>query len=212
MTFTLKHFKNLVKNTPFWPYLYRIKLHADHLLWILRGKPAPPPHLIKQQTVKYYAQKYSLYCFIETGTYLGEMIDAVKDVFSKILSVELGADLYKKAEARFAEHNHIRILQGDSAVVLHELMKSTDEPCLFWLDAHYSEGITAKGNKESPIQQELEIIFQNSNMINHVILIDDARCFTGDFDYPAISEIQEWARDAGFGTFKVDHDIIRICR
>lgn len=62
------------------------------------GKPIPPPHLIKQETVKEYAHKFSIDILIETGTYLGDMVFAMKDVFSQIYSIELDSDLCMKAK------------------------------------------------------------------------------------------------------------------
>ena len=43
------------------------------------------------------------------------------------------------------------ILQGDSTDVLPEVVEKMDEPTLFWLDGHYSGGITASGEQETPI-------------------------------------------------------------
>lgn len=39
--------------------------------------------------------------FIETGTYLGDMVWAMKDVFKQIYSIKLSDDLYKKAVKKF---------------------------------------------------------------------------------------------------------------
>jgi hypothetical protein len=42
--------------------------------WINQGKPVPPPHAFKEQTVKEYASKYSTRVLVEAGTYLGQMV------------------------------------------------------------------------------------------------------------------------------------------
>ncbi len=80
---------------------------------------------------------------------------------------------------------------------------------MFWLDGHYSAGFTAKGELETPILAELETILQNN--LNHIILIDDARCFTGNNDYPT----KEYLKTYVLGkqkNYKMDviDDIIRF--
>jgi len=64
-------------------------------LWKLKGRPVPVPHAVKQTIIKHYEAKYKLPIFIETGTYMGEMIDAVLDLFPKIISIEFDPDLVK---------------------------------------------------------------------------------------------------------------------
>jgi len=85
-----------------------------------------------------------------------------------------------------------------------------EKPCLFWLDGHYSGGNTAKGEKETPIMEELRQICAHP-VKNHLILIDDAREFTGQNDYPTIESLRTFvgARLPGYG-FDVKDDIIRI--
>lgn len=180
--------------------------------WELAGRPIPTPHAVKQMTIKEYADQYGTDIFVETGTYLGEMLDAVKYSFKKIYSIELSAELSKRAEKKFSRHKHIEIFEGDSSAVLSEILNYINEPCLFWLDAHYSEGITARGEKETPILDELKRIF-NHSINNHIILIDDARCFKGQGDYPALEELKELIinRYPDF-VFTVKDDIIRAHR
>ena len=91
-----------------------------------------------------------------------------------------------------------------------ELLHDIHEPALFWLDGHYSGGFTARGDKETPVEAELRAILAHP-VKGHVILIDDARCFTGVNDYPPISAMQRWVQEANAGyTCEVDTDIIRI--
>ena len=151
-----------------------------------------------------------MHVFVETGTYLGEMVNAVKDVFDQIYSIELGVELYQNAKTRFAGIRHITIIQGDSAEVLNEVMAHLNQPCLFWLDSHYSGGITVKGELETPIRKEFSHVFGHSIRSRHVILIDDARCFTGEHDYPTIEQLRDMSKSAGFDSFEVKDDIIRI--
>jgi hypothetical protein len=90
------------------------------------------------------------------------------------------------------------------------ILSSINEPILFWLDGHYSGGETAKGEANTPILKELEFILRHP-IKNHVILIDDARCFIGENDYPTLRELAVFV--SGINNelnFTVENDIIRI--
>jgi hypothetical protein len=189
-------------------------LHLNKTLieikWRINNKPTPPPHFIKQRIIKNYAKKYSLKVFIETGTYLGETVMSVRNKFSKIFSIELNKPLFERATNLFINNSHIKILQGDSSIVLSSILPTINEPALFWLDGHYSAGITSKGNLNTPILKELESIL-NHKIKNHVILIDDARCFIGKDDYPTITELELFVKNINQKiSFEVNNDIIRI--
>jgi hypothetical protein len=133
-------------------------------------------------------QRSGYQLFVESGTYLGAMVEAQKSKFRKIYSIELGEFLHRDAVKLFEKDTHIEILCGDSGDVLVELIKSVKEPAIFWLDGHYSAGITAMGKKECPIYEELQAIF-SGDFYKHIILIDDARLFTGANDYPTQNEL-----------------------
>src|SRR5450631_4321302 len=66
--------------------------------WKAKGKPSPPPQIIKRLAIKEYAKKNSIRVFIETGTYLGETLDYLKPFFRKLISIELDEKLHKKAQ------------------------------------------------------------------------------------------------------------------
>jgi hypothetical protein len=179
--------------------------------WKQDGCPAPPPHAIKRQVIEAYRQQYQLKVLIETGTFMGDMVAACKEKFDKVYSIELSEKLYHKAVKRFAKDSNVQILCGDSAVKLPEILTTLSQPCLFWLDGHYSGGITAKGNVECPVIDELHAIYKHRS--DHVILIDDARLFNGTHDYPTIAEIEKLI--AGYNlqcTITVENDSIRIIK
>lgn len=187
------------------------KIHHDIISeWIIGGKRMPPPHLIKQLAIKNEKDVSGYNILVETGTYLGDMVEVQKHVFEKVYSIELGVELYSNAVQKFEADKNVFILQGDSSVVLKELMPKILEPAIFWLDGHYSAGITARGEKECPIFEELTAIF-GAKELNHIILIDDARLFNGTNDYPSIEELVEFMDDKN-KTFSltIKDDIIRI--
>ena len=207
-------FKRFLKRIFIYPLILKVKLEREKRMiinnWKKMGEPIPPPNLIKQEIVEEYARKFSIQILIESGTYLGDMVFAMKNIFSEIHSIELDTNLYKKAKKRFTNIENIHIIQGDSSKVLPELLTLINQPCLFWLDAHYSGGITAKGNLNTPIMIELKSIFSHKTK-NHVILIDDARCFIGREDYPTIKALKEFVtKNLPDYLFEVKNDIIRI--
>jgi hypothetical protein len=138
------------------------------------------------------------------------MVHAMRKTFSTIISFELDQTLAAQARERFANDNQIEIVQGDSGKLLGERLANINEPCLFWLDGHYSGGITARGTLETPIKNELAAILSHP-IDGHVILIDDARCFTGENDYPTLDELRSFVAERKPNhKFSVEHDVIRI--
>jgi hypothetical protein len=178
-------------------------------VWTKKGSPVPPPHLVKQKAIKEYQEKTGNVYLIETGTYLGDMVEAQKKNFKKIYSIELSDFLQKKAQKRFKRNKNIKIVLGDSGKVLPQILENIYEPAIFWLDGHYSAGVTAKGDKECPIFEELNAIFK-SKKLDHVLLIDDARLFTGKGDYPTIEELTQFVKSKNERyQLEVKDDIIR---
>jgi hypothetical protein len=192
------------------PRLRKWKHRWDVVLWKRRGKRAPVPHLVKQAIVREHAKQFELRTLVETGTYLGDMVWATIDIFDEIYSIELDEFLFRRAQAQFSNFDHVRILQGESVGALPEVLTRITRPCLFWLDAHYSGGVTARGTTETPIMEELECILGAPSM-NHVMLIDDARCFVGANGYPTMEQVKELvARKRPGWLFESADDIIRV--
>jgi hypothetical protein len=178
--------------------------------WLQDGKPVPPPHIYKQQTIKEYQKWFNLQILVETGTYMGDMVLATNKLFEQVYSVELEKTLAKKAQDKFKFFKHIQIMQGDSSDELPNILSKIQDPALFWLDGHYSEGITAKGRLSTPIIQELTHIL-NHFVKDHVILIDDARCFNGKDDYPTLEELKTFVNNKRpSAAIEIKDDIIRI--
>jgi hypothetical protein len=112
--------------------------------------------------------------------------------FDQVYSIEISQELARRAQLRFAQDPHVHIIENDSAFALRDLVPTLGEPALFWLDGHYSGGNTGKGIKETPIMEELETIL--SSPLHHVILVDDARCFGKEKDYPSLAELEVFVR------------------
>ncbi|HEY6505837.1 MAG TPA: hypothetical protein VIZ28_17805 [Chitinophagaceae bacterium] len=178
--------------------------------WEQDGKPLPPPHTVKQEAIQYYQKRSGYNVLVETGTYKGDMIFAQKEFFKKIYSIELSQALFERAKKRFSGQASVSLKQGNSGDVIATVLAELQEPAIFWLDGHYSGGITATIEKHSPINEEIQALIAN-NRLQHIILIDDARIFVGEQGYPTIEEMKELtAKYFPSYYFSVDEDIIRL--
>ncbi len=205
--------RELIRRTPLYGALRARRLQGLHQAWIKDGRRIPPSHVFKQSVVRETAGSRGLRILVETGTYLGDMIAAAKDLFDEIYSIELNPKFYDIARKRFARTRHVRIVLGDSGEVLGRVLSGIKGPCLFWLDGHYTRGKFAiKGDRETPIEKELRHIARHPLKLEHVILIDDARDYTGTGGYPSIETLKAWAEGEGFADFAVEDDIIRVSR
>lgn len=207
----LSKIKEIAKATPFYSFMKARREKKVLRKWESdTQRKGPLPHILKQFTVKDYAYKYGCGTLVETGTYEGDMVKACLPSFSKIYSIELDKTLFEKAVNTFRSKSNVKILNGDSGVKLPEILREVNNRCVFWLDGHYSAGITAKGELDTPIAKEIESIF-NHNIPDHVILIDDARCFDGTNDYPQRDKfIEELYNRKQNIKVEVYNDIIRI--
>jgi len=188
-------------------YAYKsIAAPGEYFWWRLRGsRSLRIPHLVKQRAVAQFAREFDLHILVETGTHFGQMLNAQKNLFREIHSIEMDSWKVRLAKKRFARCQNIRIYEGDSAKVLPEVITKIKEPCLFWLDAH-------DGDRSSPIRAELDCIYKHP-VAGHVMLIDDAPCFDGRTDYPKVEELQRQAAAEYPGCVaEVKEGIIRIYR
>src|SRR5690606_34198623 len=73
----------------------------EYLHYLGQGTHLPVTHKIKQNNVQKYGKENNYQVFVETGTYLGDMVEAQKKHFKQLISIELGEDLFNKAVDRF---------------------------------------------------------------------------------------------------------------
>ncbi len=178
--------------------------------WNSRRCP-PAPRVVKQALIRRFARATGIRTFIETGTFFGDMVEAVQGEFSRVYSIELEPALCRRAAERFKALSHVTIVEGDSSTALVGILGGLDERCLLWLDGHYSGGVTARGTSDTPIRAELARVLSHP-VRDHVVLIDDARLF-GSGDYPTIDELAAGVRTARpEWSVAVEDDIIRIGR
>jgi len=204
---------NLAKRTPLYDVVVRLRLRRELAAWYRRGRSPPAPHLVKQALVADYAARFGVATLVETGTYMGTMVHAMRRRFQRIVSIELDPYLAERATRRFAASPHVRILRGDSAARLANVLETLTEPALFWLDAHYSGGITSRTALDTPVATEVRRILEHPVADRHVVLIDDARLFDGTHDYPSLDELRALvASKRPELTVEVADDVIRVHR
>ncbi len=98
--------------------------------------------------LKKYASAAEYDIAIETGTLFGVSARRLSRHFPLVYTIEIQRELYERAAAKFKDNDRVRVLFGDSKLVLRELLKDIRRPCLFYLDAHFS-GDRATNWKES---------------------------------------------------------------
>jgi len=125
--------------------------------------------------------------FIETGTYMGGTTKWASVHFKKVHTIELSEVLYNKVKDELLAKGNIVPHLGDSRDVLPEILKNTNDNIIFWLDGHYSAGITAGKDDPCPLLKELEIILSRNN--DDIILIDDARGLLDGEGWPTIVQL-----------------------
>ena len=183
--------------------------------WRMEGLDFPMPPAIKRAVILRHVKDIAATNFVETGTYLGDTPWFLRRHVSQIHSIEVQRTLASIARLRFAKYANIFIHNGDSGFVLAEVCRGLSGNTLFWLDGHYSGGVTGQGAKQCPIWQELEQIFHyiktGAQNAHTRILIDDLRLFGQAADYPNKEELVSYAANA-FPACKIaeEMDILSI--
>jgi len=59
--------------------------HPAYASWSTAGRPLPLPHLAKEPVVREHVARLRVPVFVETGTFLGEMVDAIRDSCEEVL-------------------------------------------------------------------------------------------------------------------------------
>lgn len=205
----MKALRKLLQRTPLYGAYKSLGHYPDYWYWKLRGRPVRSPHLLKQRTVREYAEQCKLRILVETGTYYGEMVSAMKNRFQAIYSVEFDPRLAQRAARKFARYPHIHILEGDSRQMVPALLRTLHEPALFWLDAGYYGWSGVQGDKQR-LTTELEAILRDPGK-KHVVLMDDARGLNGQNGAPTVQQLKERIEAEFPGrSVEVKYDILRI--
>lgn len=159
--------------------------------WILRGRPMPlPPHL-KTRRIANIATHFRADLFIETGTYRGDTSLHLSKRVSKVITVEIDKRLADLARQRLAGFG-VDVLTGDSAELMPAIVGAlSNERVLYWLDGHFSAGVTGGNFDSLPLSKELAVIVPSLKDWD-LILVDDVREF-GRNGYPSLELLHQYA-------------------
>jgi hypothetical protein len=127
-----------------------------------------------ENEIKFLKKLLKLDVFVEGGSYTGGTSKKMSKTFKKVYTIEKSDVMYGVAKKSLEGIGNITLLKGDTREHLSSIIESNDN-MIFWLDAHWSGGDTYGKTDECPLVEELQIIFKN--MMNCVVLIDDARLF-----------------------------------
>ncbi len=178
-----------------------LNLLRELIKWNERRFSSPSPLFIKQSCLIRNGIPNAIW--VETGTYLGQTTEILAENSQKVYSIEPEPKLFANAKKYFSGFINVEILHGLSEQILPALLKKNKGDINFYLDGHFSSGITFKGPKETPIIEELKIIAMNiKNYKKICIIIDDIRCFNPVNSkyraYPSVEKIIKWAKENNF--------------
>ena len=177
--------------------------------WADRQFAAPSPHFVKQGVLLRNGLRDAIW--VETGTYMGDTTSVLSKVAKMVFSIEPEPTLFSKAEQKFRNTSNVKIMPGLSEEVLPKLLPTLSGDICFWLDGHFSGGITFKGPQETPILDELDAIGRNIAKMGMVlVMVDDIRLFGSTnpefLAYPSIDFLVDWARKHNLN-WHIEHDI-----
>jgi hypothetical protein len=182
---------------------------VDFRDWADRQFAAPSPHFVKQKVL--LRNGLSGATWVETGTFMGDTTSVLSNVAKMVYSIEPEPTLFSKAEQKFSNISNVKIIKGLSEDVLPKLLPTISGNICFWLDGHYSGGVTFEGPQHTPILDELTVIGRHiTQMGKTVVMVDDVRCFdptNPEFSaYPPVDVLVEWARKHHL-IWHIEHDI-----
>ena len=202
-------FKDYARGTTAYGALRIFRQRSAWIDWTERQFSAPSPHFVKQTCLLRNAIQGGQW--IETGTYLGQTTEILARLNQPVFSIEPEPALYSNAKKNFARYPNVEILHGTSEDIFPTLLPKLSGPVNFWLDGHYSAGITFKGPQDTPIVDELACISLHLGHFGDVcVQIDDVRCFNPKIPeystYPRLDDLVDWARSHDFD-WHIEHDI-----
>lgn len=178
--------------------------------WLESDRALPLPASRKHTIIRQVARAHACRVLVETGTFYGDTPFALRRHFDDIHSIELSPELHALARREMAHLPHLHFYHGDSSVLLPRIVPQLTSPTIFWLDGHYCSGPSARADRDTPIRDEILLLLRRPAG-RDVVLIDDARLFTGANGYPTLEELRSLVLvhrpDA---TFAVADDIIRV--
>ena len=129
--------------------------------------------------------------FVETGTAYGQTVAEIQPYFEKIFTVEISKQLWEWTNPKISDCENVEHVLGDSLIEIPKFLDSLTEEdkVFFWLDAHWSQGLSDKNHLDCPLIEECVIIDNQYKADIGLVVIDDIRMFEtkGNEDWTEIS-------------------------
>lgn len=167
--------------------------------------PAPPG--VKQATIRRNAVHGGT--FVETGTFFGDTSAFARGFSKRVITIEPADELYRAAVRRFSgSATPVEVINAPSEEALPALVPHLQGDVTFWLDGHYSGGVTYEGADHTPLLRELDCLGPHVSRLDRLsILIDDVRECGLNPTYPPLAKLLQWAGDHAM-TWHIEHDIL----
>ena len=137
--------------------------------------------LIKEIFQEFSEKEENFLTLVETGTHLGKTCINLHDVFKRIYTMEISEKYFHLSCLNFQRLGikNVDAFLGDSSKILPQLLQILNENLFFWLDGHWSMGDTGRGEKDSPLLEEIQSIVEycKNKKTKSIIVIDDVRIF-----------------------------------
>jgi hypothetical protein len=179
--------------------------------WSQRGFSSPAPHFVKMRVLKRWGGSNT---WIETGTFLGHTSKALSEFAAHVYTIEPDPELYDQAKKSLKQFKNVTTIHGLSEEKLDTLIGNLSQEEMkdvsFWLDGHFSSGITFQGPIDTPIVLELGLIAERLTTLGNItVFVDDIRCFDPDnpeySTYPDLNFLVNWANKSHlFWTIELD--------
>lgn len=116
-------------------------------------------------------------------------------MYRHVHTIEPSSKCLSIARERIGGSANVTFYNGTSEEHFENACAAVDGDVCFWLDGHYSAGITFQGESNTPILHELTTLEKFLPFYSSVVvLVDDIRCSHLDsYHYPSLNYYVEWA-------------------
>ena len=114
---------------------------------------------------------------IETGTGHGDLACLLRNVFDRVVTIELSEKFMEVRKALYGALPKVQTLVGDSREYLPKLAREISGPAVWYLDAHYCHlrSMPAGGEGDVPLMAEIAILSGRSQA--DTVIVDDVSAF-----------------------------------
>jgi len=156
------------------------------------------PHGVLRKIARKYPELGNVEVLVESGTFKGKTAMVESRYFREVHTIELSAELYKANLPVFQrDFPNIFAYQGDSARVLQGLVAKIQEPCLFFLDAHWSGDHRVDWQNSEWKGYGTDTAYRGDawppSAEQQCPLVDEAQVIGQSFRFPAIVVIDDWS-------------------